>query len=253
MKKTLSLTICLAAVQAATAATITWGGAYNFDHTDQSLWLNSFDASRNGGTAANGALLSTSALDIGDTTASTINGIVFTEQAGSSDFWGNTGINPIIDNVLSGHSALASGVSTGTVTLSGLTFGSQYQIQLIGIHDSRGGINERQYEVSFGGADFTSGGTARVLTRAGYGNSDPASPPTIDGQVSYGTVVGTFIADGTSQDIQIRSNTQDGNTTDDVDPGIGGWILLEQAAVPEPSSTALLGLGGIALLLRRRK
>ncbi len=252
MKKILSLTIGLAAIQVATAATITWGGAYNFDHTDQSLWLNSFDASRNGGTAANGALLSTSALDIGDTTASTINGIVFTEQAGSSDFWGNTGINPIIDNVLSGHSALAGGVATGTVTLSGLTMGSQYQIQLIGIHDSRAGINERQYEVSFGGADFGSG-TAPVLTRAGYGNSDPASPPTFGGQVSYGTVVGTFIADGTSQDIQIRSNTQDGNLTDDVDPGIGGWILLEQAAVPEPSSTALLGLGGIALLLRRRK
>ncbi|MDB4055793.1 PEP-CTERM sorting domain-containing protein [Akkermansiaceae bacterium] len=29
--------------------------------------------------------------------------------------------------------------------------------------------------------------------------------------------------------------------------------MLEAYAVPEPSSTALLGLGGIALILRRKK
>jgi len=228
------------------AATIDWGSAYNFDNTDQSLWLNSFDSSRNGGTAANGSLISTTAVDYGSNGAATVNGITFAALPGAVDYWGNTGINPQIDNVLSGH------VIMQTLTLNNLTIGNQYQIQLIGIHDSRGGINQRQYEISFGGNDFTSD-TPTILTRAGYGNSNPANPPTVDGQLSFGTVVGTFIADTNTQTIQIRSNQQDGNLTDDPDPGLGGYILLEQTAIPEPSSTALLGLAGLALILRRRK
>ena len=41
----------------------------------------------------------------------------------------------------------------------------------------------------------------------------------------------------------------------DGDPGDGftGEITLTIAPVPEPSSTALLGLGGLALILRRRR
>jgi hypothetical protein len=32
-----------------------------------------------------------------------------------------------------------------------------------------------------------------------------------------------------------------------------GFQLVETGAIPEPSSTALLGLGGLALILRRRR
>ncbi|MEJ6571422.1 MAG: PEP-CTERM sorting domain-containing protein [Akkermansiaceae bacterium] len=39
----------------------------------------------------------------------------------------------------------------------------------------------------------------------------------------------------------------------DDDAGFTGEITLTITAVPEPSSTALLGLGGLALILRRRK
>lgn len=39
----------------------------------------------------------------------------------------------------------------------------------------------------------------------------------------------------------------------DDDDGFTGEITLTFTAVPEPSSTALLGLGGLALILRRRK
>lgn len=231
------------------AATISWGSAFNFDSTDESLWLNNFDAGRNGGTAANGPVLSTEAVSYGNGSGRdpVINGLSFTEVAGSTDFWGNTGIDPDIDEVLSGHETIP------TLTLSGLTIGNQYQIQLVGIHDNRGGIRERQYEVSFGGSDFTSGGTPEILTRAGYGNTEPPTPLSFDGFASNGTVVGTFVADATAQTIQIRPNQQDGNTGDDVDPGLSGYILLEQAAIPEPSSTALLGLAGLSALLRRRR
>lgn len=45
----------------------------------------------------------------------------------------------------------------------------------------------------------------------------------------------------------------DGNTTAGDKWGLTELEVTSVAAVPEPSSTALLGLGGLALLLRRRK
>ncbi|MFM2241867.1 MAG: hypothetical protein RLZ97_722 [Verrucomicrobiota bacterium] len=232
------------------AAVITWGAAFNFTHTDETLFLNGFDSSRNGGVTAPGAVTLVGAYDYGNTNASptTINGMSFAKLSGNTDFWGDTGIDPDIDSVLSGHRAEAG---TFTLNLTDLTIGTLYQIQLIGIHDSRGsGIKERQYEVSFGGSDFTVGGTAPVLTRAGYNNTNPATPPTYQGFVSYGTVVGTFTADATTQSIQLRSNTLDGNLSDDPDPGLGGYIL--HSAVPEPSVALLGGLGCFVMMRRRR-
>lgn len=235
------------------AAVITWGAAFNFTHTNETLFLNTFDSTRNGGVTAPGTVTLEGAFDFGDTSASpsTINGMSFQKLSGNIDFWGDTGIDPDIDAVLSGHAATAG---TYTLNLTGLTIGKLYQIQLIGIHDSRGsGINQRQYEVSFGGSDFTTGGTPVVLTRHGYGNvsGEPPTPPTYQGFVSYGTVVGTFTADAITQEIQLRSNTQDGNSGDDPDPGLGGYIL--HSAIPEPSVALLGGLGLLALLRRRRQ
>ncbi len=233
----LSLLTALAISPLAQAATISWGAPFNFNHSDESLWLNSFDASRNGGLAGNSPLLSTTAENYGYTGNVTINGVTFTGVSGSTDYWGSTGINPNIDQVLSGHKSLASGVTTGTLVLTDLIVGHEYQIQLIVAHDNRTAIWERQYEVSFGGEDFTSGGVPPVLTRAAYGNVDPANPPTFQDQVAYGTVVGSFVADATTQAIALRSNTQDGVTTDDPDPAITGFILLHQ--IPEPSALFL--------------
>ena len=234
------------------AALITWGAAFNFTHTNEALFLNNFDPTRNGGVSAPGAVTLEGAFDYGDTNASPtiINGMSFTKLTGNTDFWGDTGIDPDIDAVLSGHAASAG---TYTLNLTGLTIGRLYQIQLIGIHDSRGsGINQRQYEVSFGGSDFTTGGTPVVLTRHGYGNvgGEPPTAPTYQGFVSYGTVVGTFTADAITQSIELRSNTQDGNFGDDPDPGLGGYIM--HSAIPEPSAALLGGLGLLALLRRRR-
>ncbi|NWK55067.1 PEP-CTERM sorting domain-containing protein [Verrucomicrobiaceae bacterium N1E253] len=77
--------------------------------------------------------------------------------------------------------------------------------------------------------------------------------------------LGTQAASGVTQSISSQSFnfviTSDGVTTGDLSfqSTIGGNdyridnIAVSYTAVPEPSSTALLGLGGIALILRRRK
>jgi hypothetical protein len=57
--------------------------------------------------------------------------------------------------------------------------------------------------------------------------------------------VGSFTADSTSQGFQAY------NTGDTA--GFLNAVSVRTTLVPEPSSTALLGLGGLALILRRRK
>ena len=235
------------------AATVTYGNAFNIGHLGTTNILNGFDASRNGGVSFTGLTNIVEAISYGRAAPAggpTINGVSFTEVGGSTDFWGDTGINPQIDDLLSGHTASGGGLFT--LTLDDLTVGQLYQIQLIGIHDSRtvAGINQRQQEVSFGGSDFTSQGAAPVLTRFAYGNDFDLDGGSFDGIPSFGSVVGTFVADSSVQTIQFRSNQQDGNFNDDPDPGLSGYVLI---TTPEPTSmiAGALGLGG--LMARRRR
>ena len=202
-------------------ADLVWGSAFDFTPTDQSLWLNDFSSSLNGGTSAPGSVSVFEAVSFGDGSGlnPVINGIAFTELSGSTDYWGNTGINPDIDEVLSGH--VADGSGTYQRTLTGLTVGRVYQVQLVGIHDNRSGIRDREYEVAFAPGDYTSGGTAQVLTRHAYGNDQGFSAP------GFGTVVGSFTATSSTEVIELRSNLQDGNSGDDPDPGLSGYIVLE--------------------------
>ncbi|MGB0993369.1 MAG: PEP-CTERM sorting domain-containing protein [Akkermansiaceae bacterium] len=58
-----------------------------------------------------------------------------------------------------------------------------------------------------------------------------------------GDVILTLTSDGSGQITGTATGT--GNE--------GNWAALTIESVPEPSSTALLGLGGLALILRRRK
>jgi hypothetical protein len=68
------------------------------------------------------------------------------------------------------------------------------------------------------------------------------------------TVVGTTIITlTTSSDIFNTAATDTSMTLTAGNPGNTSAVSLAHFAVPEPSSTALLGLGGLALILRRRK
>lgn len=79
-------------VSTSRAALITWGTASKFTHTDETHFLNSFDASRNGVVTAAGPVSLEGAYDYGDpnASASTINGMTFTKLLGNTDFWGDS-------------------------------------------------------------------------------------------------------------------------------------------------------------------
>ena len=67
---------------------------------------------------------------------------------------------------------------------------------------------------------------------------------------TIGTITNTAVNSwGGGYDVTYDQSLFDG----DDDDGFTGQITLTLTAVPEPSSTALLGLGGLALMLRRKR
>jgi hypothetical protein len=80
-----------------------------------------------------------------------------------------------------------------------------------------------------------------VLVASGAGNTDTFTPEFIGHKLS-GTAANYY--DGVMDEVRIYSDVL---TTSEIEG------LFTSNAVPEPSSTALLGLGGLALILRRRK
>lgn len=207
-------TIAATMIATAQAAEITWGAPFNIGN-DPTTVPGGFDPARNGGRAVTGATAVVEAVNYGYSGV-TVNGVAFSSLTGSTDFWGFSGINPQIDALLSGHTAFEApyGVQTKTFTVGSLIPGRPYQIQVIVGHDNRtaSNINRREYEIGRG-TSFA-GGFVPVLTRGA------------DTVGASGTVIGTFIADATTQQISIRSNQQDGNSGDDPDPVISGYVLI---------------------------
>ena len=74
---------------------------------------------------------------------------------------------------------------------------------------------------------------------------------TLSGSVASGPDANQITRTDTS--IQFIQLSFDGSTTTGNKWGLTELAIDGTAAVPEPSSTALLGLGGLALILRRRK
>lgn len=90
-----------------------------------------------------------------------------------------------------------------------------------------------------GGEGVTVGGVTYLRGTATNGDSDPRNGVIITGGIVAPTGVGSDTITFTSV-----------NTTR---LEAAAFQFTGTAAVPEPSSTALLGLGGLALILRRRK
>ena len=169
------------------------------------------------------------ALDInvgsGDNSEVTVAGIVFTPSqlsfpSGTGDggyFTGDGGdtgdadLNLLLDS----H---AWGAASTTVTLSGLTVGMPYELQLIGAADTRSCCSDRNQAASDG--VNVSGDMSRV---------------------GPGSVIGSFTADADTQDFMIVPGTENG-----VDPGISAYMLR---TIPEPTSVTIVGFALCGLML----
>ncbi len=225
----------------AKAAVITWGSA-----TDV---VSTLDVSTNGTTVEafnigyeyTGAIVPTPPA----LSTVTVNSVIFAALAGPSPLTetnggaygflagkttGNTDYNSLLNSA-----AYGGGTGTVDMTLGGgnLVNGQQYEIQLWYVDVRTEGVDTRA--MIFGDGEITE---SSVSVSSGiFGPSGTLGQYTI----------GTFTADGINQTLSL---------TPGVAPNAFGNSQLNAyqiRAVPEPSAASLVGLCGLALILRRRR
>lgn len=101
------------------------------------------------------------------------------------------------------------------------------------------------YGFSLDGTSFIPGSSTTLTEGAQIFSPANNSSGQYNGSVSY-------TATGLEADLYLLFQRPDGTHTGRSTVSVGS-TTLDFVAVPEPSSTALLGLGGLALILRRRK
>ena len=165
-------------------------------------------------------------------TDQTINGVTFSAQSGgplasnaSGTFYTTGGgVNTTgdigLDTLLDSHSYQGGGGANFDII--GLTSGDTYEIQIIGVGDTRGCCATREQNFSDDGVVF-SGDLLR---------SDPSS------------VIGTFLADAATQNIIVGGAT---------DPGLSGFQVRNISTIPEPGTALLSFAGLLGMALRRRR
>ncbi|MFK7910125.1 MAG: PEP-CTERM sorting domain-containing protein [Akkermansiaceae bacterium] len=210
--------------------------------------------------------------------------IDFSADAGTQAGWeglGGTADATTASGIFSGYTDLAAG--NITVSLSGLEFNRLSDNGGATVTDFPGTTLDAMYnDMLFRNDDSQTvnvnisgllAGTYQITTHHLLSSPNPGD---FDLNVqdadsaSFGQFVGNF-AQGTGNASSFNPNVITfevvSNGTDDIilqmvqgtptaGGGTGGWFGyngMEIDVVPEPSSTALLGLGGLALILRRRR
>ena len=186
-------------------------------------------------------------------TGPVINGISFTNVSSTAGLYTRSNPVQITDNTANWSAATAppldafdaifdgrantatnQGGQTIGLSLSGLSTGTEYTIQLLS------GDAALKHTTS-----FYSGSSSSSI-----GNADKAEK--LINQQALGATTsdlgGIFTATFTTDDGNAFFTFE--RSGPDNQPVLSGYVLT---AVPEPSSAALLGLGGLALILRRRK
>lgn len=170
----------------------------------------------------------------------------------TATFFSSNGDNARIStNAIVNYDSSAISTSTGEFKLNA---GSLFNLNSGGFVVGSDGASGESFQSTHGGVLNMNGGdlsfdTFKFGSAAGSINFDS----TADSMMTFtGASAQTdFDAYITSGFIQIDGENAEFS---DFDRNYsGGTLMLSVAAVPEPSSTALLGLGGVAMLLRRRR
>ncbi len=172
--------------------------------------------------STNGTLLE--ALNItGGANTTTINGVTFTANNlfGGSDSNQDNGVRTGDANLDLLY--LNASYEYGPITLRGLTIGDEYELQSF-------------FGYNLNGSSFT----------MNVGDGDTIQK-TASGDARNGTwITGAFTADATTQNFHFGPGSSK-------EIWLSGYQLRDISLVPEPSSAVLIGLGGLALILRRRR
>ncbi|BDS05808.1 hypothetical protein NT6N_08480 [Oceaniferula spumae] len=249
---------------AASAATISWAPSENLyqGNTTQAF----VDTSGTLAVAMNATDTTSPVTPLGGSV--TVNGVAF-QHGGSGDVitgvggesitlaTGDNNFGAFDDGEFSGDGAIFTLLRSGSfrlesVTLAGLTSGYTYQIQVF-TNDARGNRHEF-FQVGL--TDGTSLDVADITGISDLNNSPVNGDPPVFPQTNAGdSIIGSFVANGSTQTFGVFGRDADGGTFTNGGTGASqiNGIQLRITAIPEPSSAALLGLGGLALILRRRK
>mgnify|MGYP005841507639 CR=1 FL=1 len=240
MMKTTTLTALITttvlAVGAANAAMIIWNPAVDIiDDVSQISTNGTLHQSAAGVSLGGGGITGASV---------TVNGVAFPDNEtldapDRNDFIsGATGVTGDYNTLLNNGDRVISG--DAAITFTGLTIGTPYEIQFWA-SDTRNAAQD--------GLVLNDGGTANSPDAF---NSDHATvlidvtPGSSAGQF----VIGTFTADSSSQSLLVRRwDNFDTTPTASFQTLVQAWQVR---AIPEPSSIALLGLGGLLVARRRR-
>jgi hypothetical protein len=174
-----------------------------------------------------------------------------------------SGLNPDFTPILP---VLGTSYNPFSVTLSGLTPGSIYGLQVVAlgrrsdpVSDPGGLLDGLRPDVGINSYDFSYGTSAGSLTTV----ADTAAGTLLWEAIAGTAVSGYFYYTGSyASDIGNWTANGSGEITLFLGEGAVNTVLngsrtmldgLVVTPVPEPSALALLGLGGLALLIRRRK
>ncbi|MFD2157674.1 PEP-CTERM sorting domain-containing protein [Rubritalea tangerina] len=193
----------------------------------------------------------------------------FTDLGGGVANLSTTGTS---QSTLQGENATAPGATTawsGTVTPNTFTFEISLKVNdLTNGFKVWAGTGDRIYMLDIYNDKITTtnsgGGLKDVAMTLNDGafhtfrlvadNTNPGAHVWVDG-VHVGDEVGGVFNSGTNDGRFILGDTTSGTFGNDIDVDIA-YISYDGGAfapIPEPSTSALLGLGGIALIMRRRK
>ncbi len=253
MKKTLltTLTASLGFAAISNAALI---HRYSFD-TDATDSIGSLDGTATAGTTfAGGQLVMDGADEWVDLSGATLNIASFSEV--TIEYWGT--VTPNNAGFFSAFGFGAEGGGTGSSYLllqPNRAADTAYRAEItnVGFTNSAGfngtpvtDTSEHHFAVTVDGTTLTTYLDGNLVGSVAIGSHTLAGLGLTHARIGHGVFTGDPDYVGSINEFRIYDNVLSGAE-------VGSSFALGADTVPEPSSTALLGLGGLALILRRRK